>query len=80
MIDIVNIKSRPVPEVVEALELALEDARSGALRNVAIVAEGSENNSLYTCFGVEDNMVMVGLLERVKLRILLDTDFEIDEG
>jgi hypothetical protein len=80
LINIVSIKGQPVPEVVEALELSLEDAKQGLIRNIAIVGEGSENNSLYTCFGVEDSMVLVGLLERVKIRILMDPDFELGDG
>jgi hypothetical protein len=71
---ITTVYQKPVPGVIEVLGWALEEANAGRIRNVAIVAEASSDNSSLTMWGLENNMVLVGLLERVKHRILAGMD------
>jgi len=74
MADITPVALRPVPEVVEALEEALEEARAGRLRDVAIVARVSSGHMNFSTWGLEDNVWLVGMLERVKHRLLADIE------
>ncbi|MEO1024040.1 MAG: hypothetical protein AAFX07_00620 [Pseudomonadota bacterium] len=74
MTDIQPIKSRPVPEVVEALEFALAEAKAGRLRNVAIVAEGSSGDTHFNTWGLENNVALVGMLQRVQYNVLAGMD------
>lgn len=75
---ITPVVHRPVPEVVRALEEALAEAREGRLRNVAIVADAASGDLFYHVWGLENNLKLVGLLERVKHSILTDIEFGCD--
>ena len=74
--DIKPVKMRPNEDVVAELEDALDLARKGEIRNVAIVSEMSFGDGTFTSWGLENNMVLLGLLERVKHRILAAIDEE----
>lgn len=73
---IIPIESRPVAAVVEALEEALEEARAGRIRNVAIVGEAQSGNAYYTNFGLENNMLLLGHLSRLSHQIHSAMDCE----
>ena len=51
----------PEPNVVRYLEEALEDARSGKLRGIVLMARDA-NGLSYTVAGVEDRFAVVGYL------------------
>lgn len=70
---IVPVKARPVPEVVDALEAALEMARSGELRSIALIGDRPTGNVFYSDWGLENNMRLIGLLTYVRHRLMAQT-------
>jgi hypothetical protein len=74
--DITPIATQAVEPVVEALEQALEEARAGNLRNVAIVGQRSSGNMYYTNWGLENNIFLLGHLTRIQHQIQTVIDSE----
>ncbi len=60
-----DASSSPVTEVVAALEHALVEARSGALRNVVIVGDLAGNTYYGNC-GMDNRILLLGYLEIAK--------------
>lgn len=68
------VERKPVKTVVEVLEKALVDAKSGELRSVAVV--GDCGVTYYHDAGWEDYGILLGLLARQMHRINLAKDME----
>ena len=58
----------PIESVVSALEDALEDAKNGELRNIAIIAD-SYGDTSYTNVGYENGFKLIGHLHHVQRKI-----------
>ena len=69
-----EVERKPVRVVVDALENALKEAKSGELRSVAIV--GDCGTTYYLDAGWENYGVLLGLLSRQIHRINLAKDME----
>lgn len=67
-------QSKPVDEVVSALEVMLEDAKAGQIVAVAIAAECADGSTLTVGGASRDRVVLLGALERMKHRILMEMD------
>jgi len=68
-----DVNKRPNPEVVEVLEQALELAKSGELRDVAIMGVLTENK-IFTGNTQYDAPLLIGTLELIKYSMLKELD------
>lgn len=72
---VVDIASRPVDKVVEAIEKLLADAKSGKVRNICYAAEyGSFIRTDHT--GSSDAFALLGRIDRMKHVIHTQMDAE----
>lgn len=70
----------PIPEVIAVLEEALEGAKSGKLRSVAVASEtlGGQTSTAFS-MGDGDRAHLVYALECLKVRLIWDNRF-LEEG
>lgn len=70
------VNGEPVPEIIDLIERFLEDARSGKIRAVAIVA-ADVNWSTARCFAADSHARippthMIGIIEALKCQLIVD--------
>lgn len=66
-----NVNEEPVQDVIETLERALEKAKSGELRNVAVIGAVIGNASYYT-YSCTDGIELIGMREYAKIKLAED--------
>lgn len=66
-----EIVSKPVPDVIKFLELALEEAKSGAITGVLILTQ-NQNVVRYSQTGIKDRFTTLGLLYHAMHKLLDD--------
>lgn len=71
-----NANEEPVEGVVHRLEQALELAKRGELRSVAIVGLKT-GDVVWTCYDYSDLVVMMGQIEILKIQLMRDEDGRI---
>lgn len=67
------VLAQPDAEVISLLERALDLARDGHLRSVALVGLTADQ-SVYTAYSVQDIPLMIGQIEMVKIQLMRSPD------